>query len=97
MAGLKVTSMAQLPPAGKLDGQVLVSEKSMPEALMSRTLTTVVLMLVSVAILSGLSMPTGREPKSSFAGVSSTTLTAFVFNTRRTQSIPMRHEFTVSH
>ncbi len=97
MAGLKVTSIAQLPPAGKLDGQVLVSEKSMPEALMSRTVTAELLILLSVAVLGGLAVPTGRESKSSFAGVSSSTLTAFVFNTRRTQSIPVCHEFTVSH
>jgi hypothetical protein len=54
MAGLKITSIAQFPPEGKLDGHVLVSAKSMPEALMSRTVTAELLMLVSVAVLSGL-------------------------------------------
>jgi hypothetical protein len=96
MAGLKLTSIAQFSPAGKLDGHVLVSAKSMPEALMSRTVTAELLMLVSVAVLSGLAVPTGSEPKSSFGGVSLTTLEAFAFNTRKTQSIPVRHEFTVS-
>jgi len=96
MAGLKVTSIAQAPPAGKLDGHVLVSAKSMPEALMSRTVRAESLMLVSVAVLSGLAVPTGSEPKSSFGGVSLTTLEAFAFNVRKTQSNPVCHEFTVS-
>jgi hypothetical protein len=96
MAGLKVTSMAQLPPAGKLDGHVLVSAKSMPEALMSRTVRAELLMLVSVAVLSGLAVPTGSEPKSSIGGVSLSTLEAFAFNMTTMQSTPVRHEFTVS-
>jgi hypothetical protein len=96
IAGLKVTSIAQFPPAGKLDGHALVSAKSMPEALMSRTVTAELLILVSVAVLSGPAVPTGSEPKSSFGGVSLTTLEAFAFNTRKTQSIPVRHEFTLS-
>jgi hypothetical protein len=96
MAGLKVTSIAQFPPAGKLDGHVLVSAKSIPEALMSRTIKAELLMLVSVAVLSGLAVPTGSEPKSSFGGVSLTTLEAFAFNTTTMQSTRVRHEFTVS-
>jgi len=95
MAGLKVTSIAQLPPAGRLDGHVLVSAKSMPEALMSRTVSAELLMLVRVAILDRLVVPTGTEPKSSFRGVSLTTLEAFAFNTTKTQSTPVPHEFTV--
>jgi hypothetical protein len=97
IAGLKITSMAQLPPAGKLNGQVLVWEKSMPEALMSRTVNAELLVLVTVPVLGWLAVPTGSKPKSSFAGVSPTTLAAFVFNTSRTQSIPVCHEFTMSH
>ena len=50
MAGLKVTSIAQFPPAGTLDGHVLVSAKSMPEALMSRTVTAELLMLVVLCV-----------------------------------------------
>ena len=92
MAGLKVTSMAQLPPAGKEDGHVLVSAKSMPEALMSPTVRAELLVLVRVAMLGGLVLPTGTEPKSSFGGVSLTTLEAFAFNTTKMQSIPVRHE-----
>jgi len=61
MAGLKVTSVAQLPPAGKVDGHVLVSAKSMPEALMSRTVRAELLVLVRVAILGRLVVPTGTE------------------------------------
>jgi hypothetical protein len=89
--------MAQLPPAGKLNGQVLVSEKSMPEALMSRTINAELLVFVRVAVLGWLGVPTGSKPKSSFAGVIPTTLAAFVFNTSRMQSIPVCHEFTMSH
>jgi len=96
MAGLKITSIAQFPPEGRLDGHVLVSAKSMPEALMSRTVTAELLMLVSVAVLSGLAVPTGCGSKSSCGGVSLTTLEAFAFNTRKTQSITIRHEFTLS-
>jgi len=96
MAGLKVTPMAQLPPAGKVDGQVLVSAKSMPEALMSRTVRAELLVLVRVAILGGLVVPTGTEPKASFGGVSLTTLEAFAFNTTKMLSTPVRHDFTVS-
>jgi hypothetical protein len=75
---------------------VLVSAKSIPETLMSRTVTAELLMLVSVAVLSGLAVPTGSEPKSSFGGVSLTTLEAFASNTRKTQNTPARHEFTLS-
>jgi hypothetical protein len=96
MAGLKATSMAQLAPAGKVDGHVLVSAKSMPEALMSRMVTSELPMLLRVAILGGLVVPTGTEPKSSLGGVRVTTLEAFAFNTAKTQSNPVRHEFTVS-
>jgi hypothetical protein len=95
-SGLKITSIAQFPPEGKLDGHVLVSAKSMPEALMSRTVTAELLMLVSVAVLSGLAVPTGCGSNSSFGGVSLTTLEALAFNTRKTQSITIRHEFTLS-
>jgi len=96
MAGLKVTSMAQVPPAGKVDGHVFVSAKSMPEVLMSRTVRSELLMLVRVAILDALVAPTGTEPKSRFGGVSLTTLEAFAFNTTKMQSNLVRHEFTVS-
>jgi len=96
MAGLKVTSMAQLPPAGKVDGHVLVSAKSIPETLMSRTVRAELPMLARVVILDGLVVPTGIEPKSSVGGVSLSTLEAFAFNTTTMQSIPVRHEFTVS-
>ena len=57
---------------------------------MSRTVRAELLMLVSVAVLSGLAVPTGSEPKSSFGGVSLTTLEAFAPNTGKTQSIPVQ-------
>ena len=96
MAGLKITSMAQVPPAGKVDGHVLVSAKSIPETLMSRTVRAELPMLMRVAILGGLVVPTGIEPKSSIGGVSLSTLEAVAFNTTTMQSTRVRHEFTVS-
>jgi hypothetical protein len=96
MAGLKVTSIAQFPPADKLDGHVFVSAKSIPETLMSRTVRAELPMLVRVVILDGLVVPTGIEPNSSVGGVSLSTLEAVAFNTTTMQSTRVRHEFTVS-
>ena len=75
---------------------MLVSAKSMPEALMSRTVTPGLLMLVSVAVLSGLSVPKLDFDPQPVGGISLTTFEAFAFNTRKTQSITIRHEFTLS-
>jgi hypothetical protein len=46
--------------------------------------------------LSGLAVPKLDFDPQPVGGVSLTTLEAFAFNTRKTQSITIRHEFTLS-
>jgi len=59
IAGLKVTSMVQLAPGARLPWQLSFSEKSIPEAVMSRIVTLVLPTLASVAVLGWLLVPTG--------------------------------------
>jgi hypothetical protein len=68
MAGLNLTSTAQLAPGDRLELQVLVSEKSTPEMSMSLSASTVTVGLVRVTVAGGPSVPTGRSPKSSSPG-----------------------------
>src|ERR1700733_8101359 len=68
MAGLNLTSTAQLAPGDRLELQVLVSEKSIPEMRTSLGAIGVAVWLVRVTVAGGPSVPTGRSPKSSSPG-----------------------------
>jgi len=74
IAGLNVTSTAHAAPAAKLDGQVLVSAKSIPETVMSLIVKGEVPVLVRVALFGSPETPTGCDPKSILSGASKTML-----------------------
>lgn len=69
IAGLKVTSIVQFAPGARLPWHWSFSEKSMPDAVMSRMVTGLFPTLASVAVIGWLLSPTGWVPKSILGGV----------------------------